>query len=44
MEAVSGRAESENNNSQLFEFQDPQRGNSIAEKDTVMPELDISML
>lgn len=44
MESVLGRGDTDNISSQVFEFQAPQRGNSVAEKDDVTPELEIAML
>lgn len=42
MDVVSGR-DSERNGSQLFEFSTTQRNNTMAEKDTILPELDLPM-
>lgn len=42
MDVVSGR-DSESNGSQLFEFSTTQRNNTMAEKDTILPELDLPM-
>lgn len=41
MEVVSCRGDSEHNGSQLLECQDIQQGTSVAEKDTILPELEI---
>lgn len=43
MEVLSGRRDSENTGSQLLEFQDPQRGNTVAEKDNVVPQHETSV-